>query len=125
MGADDKIRDLDNAASQAPAAAARPVARREASSVPEAQDGWSLLGQEAIMRIPVAVRIVLGAARMPVAKLMSMTRGSVIPLDRKVGDMVDIVVNDRVVARGEIVILDEAADRFAVAVQELVRPENE
>ena len=125
MGAGDKIQDLDSAASHAPAATARPLARRDLSGAPEMQDGWSSLGQEAIMRIPVAVRIVLGATRMPVAKLMSMTRGSVIPLDRKVGDMVDIVVNDRVVARGEIVILDEAADRFAVAVQELVRPENE
>ncbi len=72
------------------------------------------------MRIPVSVRIVLGSARMPVSKLMSMTRGSIIPLDRKVGDMVDIVVNDRTVARGEVVVLDQEADRFAVAIREVV-----
>lgn len=72
------------------------------------------------MRIPVAVKIILGTTRMPVAQLMALSRGSVIPLDRKVGDMVDIVVNDRIVARGEVVILDEGADRFAVAIREVV-----
>jgi flagellar motor switch protein FliN/FliY len=86
------------------------------------QIGWDLRGQEAVLRIPVAVRIVLGATRMPVAKLMSLTRGSIIPLDRKVGDLVDIVVNDRLVARGEVVVLDEAGQRFGVAVRELSRP---
>lgn len=84
--------------------------------------GWDLRGQEAVLRIPVSVRVVLGATRMPVAKLMSLARGSIIPLDRKVGDLVDIVVNDRVVARGEVVVLDEAGQRFGVAVRELARP---
>lgn len=79
-------------------------------------------GQDAVMRIPVAVRIVLGASRMPLSKLLSLNRGSIIPLDRKVGDMVDIVVNDRVVARGEVVVLDEEASRFAVSVREVVVP---
>lgn len=73
------------------------------------------------MRIPIAVRIVLGEAKMPVSRLMSLTRGSIVPLDRKVGDMVDIVVNDRVVARGEVVVLDEDSSRFAIAVREIVR----
>jgi len=85
------------------------------------QDDWGVRGQEAVMRIPVAVRIVLGATRMPVSKLMALTRGSIIPLDRKVGDMVDIVVNDRVVARGEVVVLQEENERFAISVREVVR----
>jgi flagellar motor switch protein FliN/FliY len=83
--------------------------------------GWDLRGQEAVMRIPVSVRVVLGATRMPVSKLMSLARGSIIPLDRKVGDLVDIVVNDRLVARGEVVVLDDAGQRFGVAVRELGR----
>ena len=83
-------------------------------------DEWRRQGYDAIMRIPVAVKIILGTTRMPVAQLMALSRGSVIPLDRKVGDMVDIVVNDRIVARGEVVILDEGADRFAVAIREVV-----
>jgi flagellar motor switch protein FliN/FliY len=81
---------------------------------------WGPRGQEAVLRIPVSVRIVLGGARMSVAKLMSLTRGSTIPLDRKVGDLVDIVVNDRLIARGEIVVLDEEASRFGVVVREVV-----
>lgn len=86
------------------------------------QAGWDLRGQEAVLRIPVSVRVVLGATRMPVSKLMNLARGSIIPLDRKVGDLVDIVVNDRVVAKGEVVVLDEAGQRFGVAVRELARP---
>lgn len=82
---------------------------------------WSR-SQEAIMRIPVSVSIMLGAVRMPLHKLLSLNRGAVVPLDRKVGDLVDIVVNDRVVARGEVVVLDEDASRFAVAVREVVVP---
>lgn len=81
---------------------------------------WSAQGRDAIMRIPVDVRIVLGVARMPVAKLLGLDRGAIIPLDRKVGEPVDIVVNDRVVARGEVVVLDEEAARFGVSIREVV-----
>jgi flagellar motor switch protein FliN/FliY len=87
----------------------------------QAPESWGARGHDAVMRIPVSVRFVLGAARMPVAKLMSLTRGSIIPLDRKVGDLIDIVVNDQVVARGEIVALDEAATRFAISVREVAQ----
>lgn len=79
-------------------------------------------GHDAVMRIPVAVRIVLGVNKMPLSKLLALSRGSIIPLDRKVGDMVDIVVNDRLIARGEVVVLDEDGSRFAVTVREVVVP---
>ncbi len=88
----------------------------------EAPEGWGIRGHEAVMRIPVSVRFVLGTARMPVAKLMSLTRGAIIPLDRKVGDLIDIVVNDQVVARGEIVALDDGATRFGISVREVTQP---
>jgi flagellar motor switch protein FliN len=88
-------------------------------------DGWGARGHDAVMRIPVSVRFVLGATRMPVAKLMSLTRGAIIPLDRKVGDLIDIVVNDQVVARGEIVALDEEATRFGISVREVMQPGGE
>ncbi len=88
---------------------------------PLAPDTWGARGHDAVMRIPVSVRFVLGAARMPVAKLMSLTRGSIIPLERKVGDLIDIVVNDQVVARGEIVALDEDATRFGISVREVAQ----
>ena len=86
---------------------------------PSAAD-WGRRSHDAVMRIPVSVKIILGSTRMQVSQVMALTRGSIVALDRKVGDMVDIVVNDRLVARGEVVILDEEADRFAVALSELV-----
>lgn len=88
-------------------------------------EAWGGRGHDAVMRIPVSVRFVLGATRMPVAKLMSLTRGAIIPLDRKVGDLIDIVVNDQVVARGEIVALDEEATRFGISVREVMQQGSE
>ena len=61
----------------------------------------------AILSIPVTVQVVLGSTSMPVASLMKLARGAVISLDQRVGDPVDIVVNGKVVARGEIVVVDE------------------
>jgi flagellar motor switch protein FliN/FliY len=96
------------------------LATHSSTSPPATQEGWGSRGHEAVMRIPVSVRFVLGSARMSVSKLMSLTRGSTIPLDRKVGDLVDIVVNDLLVAKGEIVVLDQESDRFAVIVRQVV-----
>lgn len=89
------------------------------SDNPGAED-WGPRGYDAVMQIPVSVRIVIGSARMSVSKLMSLTRGSMIQLDRKVGDPVDIEVNGQHVARGEIVVVDAETDRFAVVVRQLV-----
>jgi flagellar motor switch protein FliN/FliY len=75
-----------------------------------------------VMRIPVTVKIVLGSATMPVANLMKLGRGAVIPLDRKVGEPVDMVVNGRVVARGEVVVVDEGSSRFGIKLTEVVGP---
>lgn len=73
-----------------------------------------------IMRIPVTVKVVLGSATMPVANLTKLGRGAVIPLDRRVGEPVDVVVNGRVVARGEVVVVDEATSRFGISLTEVV-----
>ena len=61
---------------------------------------------DAILRIPVVVQAILGTASMPVANLMKLGRGAVVPLDHRIGEPVDIVVNGRVVARGEVVVLE-------------------
>jgi flagellar motor switch protein FliN len=55
-----------------------------------------------------------------VANLTKLGRGAVIPLDRRVGDPVDVVVNGRVVARGEVVVVDEATSRFGISLTEVV-----
>ncbi|MGD0639683.1 MAG: flagellar motor switch protein FliN [Roseiarcus sp.] len=75
---------------------------------------------DAILSIPVTVQVVLGATTMPVASLMKLGRGAVISLDQKVGDPVDIVVNGRIVARGEVVVVDEESARYGVSLIEIV-----
>ncbi len=74
----------------------------------------------AILSIPVTVQVVLGSTSLPVSSLMKLARGAVISLDQRVGDPVDVVVNGKVVARGEIVVVDEASQRFGVSLLEIV-----
>lgn len=75
---------------------------------------------ETVLQIPVSVKVVLGSASMPVASVLKLGRGAVVPLDRKVGEPVDVVVNGRVIARGEVVVLDEDNSRFGVSLTEVI-----
>ena len=75
---------------------------------------------DAILRIPVTVQVVLGSAKMPVAHLMKLGRGAVVALDQRVGEPVNVVVNGRIVARGEVVVGDEDNSRFGVSLTEIV-----
>lgn len=86
---------------------------------PRLGDGRNL---DSILRIPVLVQVVLGSATMPVANLMKLGRGAVVPLDHRVGEPVDVMVNGRVVARGEIVIVEEDNSRFGISLTEVVGP---
>ena len=74
-----------------------------------------------IMGIPVKVQVVLGTAKMLVSDLMKLSRGAVIPLDHRVGEPVDIVVNGRIVARGEVVVVEDDNSRFGVSLTEIVK----
>lgn len=85
---------------------------------PEAESAGA--NMDMIMRIPVTVQIVLGTATMPVASLVKLGRGAVVPLDRRVGEPVDVVVNGRVVARGEVVVVDEDSSRFGISLTEVI-----
>ncbi|MEF2071713.1 flagellar motor switch protein FliN [Consotaella aegiceratis] len=75
-----------------------------------------------IMNIPVTMQVVLGKAVMPVADLVKLGRGAVVKLDSKVGEPVDIIVNGRTVARGEIVVLEKEESRFGITLTEIVTP---
>ena len=75
-------------------------------------------GLEAVFDIPVQVSAVLGKATMQVNQLLKLGRGAVVELDRKVGEAVDIYVNNRLVARGEVVIVDE---RLGVTMTEIIK----
>jgi|SRR3712207_6382351 flagellar motor switch protein FliN/FliY len=77
---------------------------------------------DSILRIPVQIQVVLGNATMPVASLMNLGRGAIIPLDHRVGEPVDIVVNGRVIARGEVVVVEDDNSRFGVSLTEIVGP---
>ena len=79
---------------------------------------------ETILRIPVVVQVVLGSANMPVSNLLKLGRGAVIPLDHRVGEPVDVVVNGRVVARGEVVVVEDDTSRFGVSLTEVVGPDS-
>lgn len=79
-------------------------------------------GLEALMRVPVQLQVVLGSASMPVAQLMKLGRGAVVPLDHRVGEPVDIVVNGRIIARGEVVVVEDDSSRFGVSLTEIVGP---
>ncbi len=73
---------------------------------------------EAVYDIPVQVSAVLGKATMQVSQLLKLGRGAVVELDRKVGEAIDIYVNNRLVARGEVVVVD---DRLGVTMTEIIK----
>ena len=73
---------------------------------------------EAVFDVPVRISVVLGRARVPVAELLRMDIGTVIELDRQVGEAVEIYVNDRLVARGEIVLVE---NRLGVTMTEIIK----
>ena len=72
----------------------------------------------AVYDIPVQVSAVLGRATMQVSQLLKLGRGAVVELDRKVGEAIDVYVNNRLVARGEVVIVDE---RLGITMTEIIK----
>ncbi len=75
----------------------------------------------AIFTVPVNVQVVLGRTTMPVSQLLKLGRGAVVELNRKVGEAVDVYVNDRLIARGEVVIVDDG--NLGVTMTEIVKGE--
>lgn len=73
---------------------------------------------DAIYDIPVQISAVLGKSSMQVSQLLKLGRGAVVELDRKVGESIDIYVNNRLVARGEVIVVE---DRLGVTMTEIVK----
>lgn len=73
-----------------------------------------------IMDIPVEVQIVLGSTEMPVSELMSLQKGSTVSLNRRIGEPVDVVVNGRRLARGEITVMENDPSRFGIKLTEII-----
>lgn len=75
---------------------------------------------ESVFDVPVKVSAILGRTRMGVGDLLRLGPGSVLELDRRVGEAIDIYVNDRLVARGEVVLVE---DRLGVTMTEIIKSE--
>ena len=75
---------------------------------------------EAVYDIPVQVSAVLGKSTMQVSQLLKLGRGAIVELDRKVGEAIDIYVNNRLVARGEVVVVE---DHLGVTMTEIIKTE--
>jgi flagellar motor switch protein FliN/FliY len=93
-----------------------PVAANEAS---EPRAPGASQGLDAVYDIPVQVSAVLGRATLQVSQLLKLGRGAVVELDRKLGEAVDIYVNNRLVARGEVVMVED--NRLGVTMTEIVK----
>ncbi len=112
---------MDGNSVKASAAEEAMFAGSASTSAPPIGDGEERGGgnMDAILRIPVVVQAILGTAVMPVANLMKLNRGAIVPLDHRIGEVVDVVVNGRVVARGEVVVLEEDNSRFGISLTEI------
>lgn len=75
---------------------------------------------EAVYDVPVQVSAVLGKSSMQVYQLLKLGRGAVVELDRKIGEPIDIYVNNRLVARGEVVVIE---DRLGITMTEIIKSE--
>ncbi len=104
-----------------------PAAADSPGEVDEVRDGQedkaaerSAADLEAVYDVPVNISAVLGKTEMDVSTLLHLSRGAVIELDRKVGEAIDIYVNDRLVARGEVVLVEE---QLGVTMTEIIQGE--
>lgn len=103
---DVNLPDLQGAAPEAVEQAQEPEVKRQATDL------------EAVFDVAVNVSAVLGKATMEVSNLLKLSRGAVVELDRKIGEAIDIYVNDRLVARGEVVLVE---DRLGITMTEIVK----
>jgi flagellar motor switch protein FliN len=116
-----QLQDADTVAVAAAEAQARQDAEADLqisalNEIAAAQSGRNV---DALFNVRLDVRVVLGRSRMQISEILELTRGSVIELDRKVGDPVDITINDRIVARGDLVKVN--GDLIGVALREIVK----
>jgi flagellar motor switch protein FliN len=98
------------------------IAPPDVSIAPEPEGPTSRIASdlEAVFDVPVQVSAVLGRARMEIGNLLKLGPGTVLELDRKVGEAIDIYVNNRLVARGEVVLVEE---KLGVTMTEIIKAE--
>ena len=116
MANNDEVELPDLARDGAAAADKTALLRSDAAS--EADAKRSAADLEAVFDVPVTVSAVLGKSGMEVSNLLKLSKGMIVELDRKVGEAIDIYVNDRLVARGEVVLVE---DRLGVTMTEIIK----
>jgi flagellar motor switch protein FliN/FliY len=99
---------MDDASTEEPAVDSEPDRSKESAA-----------NLEFIMDIPLEVTVRLGRAKLPISDLLDLAGGSVIELDRAAGEPLDVLVNNKLVARGEAVVIN---DKFGVRLTEIVAP---
>ena len=72
-----------------------------------------------ILEVPLRLTVELGSASLPVREVLALTKGSIVELDRMSGEPADVYANDRLIARGEVSIVDQ---RAAIRITELIGP---
>lgn len=92
----------------------------ESNTLADAGTTVENLSLETVYDIPVQITVVLGRTSMQVNQLLKLGRGAVIELDKKVGEPIDIFVNNRLVARGEVVVVEE---RIGITMTEIIKAE--
>lgn len=110
-----ELTDLGGGTPEAKAGSGEPIIASQ-KETPDAERSAAEL--EAVFDVPVNVSAILGKTRMEVSQLLKLGRGAVVELDRKVGEAIDIYVNDRLVARGEVVIVE---DRLGITMTEIIK----
>ena len=93
------------------------------AAVPGGEEGGEKSAHDLapVFDVPVNISAVLGKSHMTVAQLLKLQNGSVLELDRKVGEAIDIFVNNRLVARGEVVVVE---DRLGVTMTEIIKTDD-
>jgi flagellar motor switch protein FliN/FliY len=110
------IEELRGVLKEEPQSAATPAS----SGVPDFGGGAAGGNANVIMNIPVELQIVLGGAEMPVSELLALQKGSTVALNRRIGEPVDVMVNGRKIARGEITVLESDPSRFGIKLTEII-----
>ncbi len=114
----------DNAASQPPEAPPQPeidVASSQSDDGENSEEPSRAVSElEAVFDVPVGVAAVLGRTNIEVSNLLALNEGDVVELDRKVGEAIDIFINNRLIARGEVVLVE---DRLGVTMTEIIKGE--
>ncbi len=82
------------------------------------QESASLQNLDIVMDLPMEVNVQIGKAKKRIREIIEFTQGSIIELDKQAGDPVDIIVNNELIARGDVIVID---DIFGVRITEIVK----